>query len=222
MKKICFITTIPLTIEAFVLKTAEYIHNNTDWDISVICNYDARFANLLPDYIHFIPVKMERGINLSGVKSMLELKKIFKREKFDLIQFSTPNASLYASISGWMTKIPVRLYCQWGMVFVGFKGIKRKIFKAIEKLVCRLATHIQPDSKSNLEFSVSEGLYPREKGTVIWNGSACGIDLVKFDCSKKENYRTTIRNELDIKSEDFLFGFVGRINRDYLLRLGNF
>lgn len=214
MKKICFITTIPLTIEAFVLKTAEYIHNNSDWDISVICNYDARFANLLPDYIHFIPVKMERGINLSGVKSMLELKKIFKREKFDLIQFSTPNASLYAAISGWMTKIPVRLYCQWGMVFVGFKGIKRKIFKAIEKLVCRLATHIQPDSKSNLEFSVSEGLYPREKGTVIWNGSACGIDLVKFDCSKKENYRTTIRNELDIKSEDFLFGFVGRINRD--------
>jgi glycosyltransferase involved in cell wall biosynthesis len=214
MKKICYITTVHGTLRSFVLKTANFIHENTDWEISFICNYDADFAQELPGYINYIPVNMARGISLSGIKSILEIKKILKREKFDLVQFSTPNASLYAAIASKMAKIPVRLYCQWGMVFVGFEGFKRKIFKTIEKLVCRLATHIQPDSKSNLDFSIAEGLYPAEKGAVVWNGSACGINLSKFDVSKKDVYRTQMREELNIKPDDFVFGFVGRITRD--------
>lgn len=214
MKKICFITTVHGTLQAFVLKTAEFLHENTDWDISFICNYDEEFANSLPEYIHYFPVKMERGISIYGVRAMLEIKKIFKREKFDLVQYSTPNASLYASLAGYLAKVPVRLYCQWGMAFVGFSGIKRKIFKAVEKFTCSLSTFIEPDSNSNLEFSISEKLYPREKGTVIWNGSACGVDINKFDVSQKAVYRAEIREKYNIQDSDFVFGFVGRITRD--------
>lgn len=214
MKKICFITTVSITLKAFVLKTAEYIHENTDWDISFICDYDEDFSNSLPEYIHYFPVKMERGISFAGIKAMFEIKKILKREKFDLIQYSTPNASLYASLAGWLARIPVRLYCQWGMVYVGFEGLKRKIFKTIEKLVCKLSMHIEPDSKSNLEFSISERLYPKEKGSIVWNGSACGVDFNKFDISKKETYRNDIRSLYNLGNNDFIFGFVGRITRD--------
>lgn len=214
MKKICFITTIPLTLRAFVLKTAIYLHENTDWDISFICNYDEAFAKELPEYIHYFPVSMERGISIGGIKAMLQMKEIFEREKFDLIQYSTPNASLYASLAGKLAKIPVRLYCQWGMVFVGFDGIKRTIFKSIEKLVCSLSTWIEPDSKSNLQFSHSEKLYPKDKGSVIWNGSACGVNLDKFDISKKAEFGENIREKLDIPKNAFVYGFVGRITRD--------
>ena len=214
MKKICFCTTIPITIKSFILKTAEYIHNNTDWDISVICTYDEEFAKSLPEYIHYYPVDMKRGVSVGGIKAMLEMKKIFKREKFDLVQYSTPNASLYAAVASKLVKTPVRLYCQWGMAFVGFSGLKRKIFKLEEKFVCRLSTWIEPDSKSNLKFAHDEGLYPEEKGSVIWNGSACGIDLKKFDINKKEEYRENIRRKHNIPDDAFVYVFVGRINRD--------
>lgn len=214
MVKICFITTISSTIQAFLLKTAEYLHENTDWDISFICSTDDEFEQMLPDYIHYYPVPMERGISVAGIKAMFEMKKIFKREKFDLIQYSTPNASLYASLAGFLAGIPVRLYCQWGMAFVGFTGLKRKIFKAEEKLVCRLSTWIEPDSYSNLNFAHEQGLYPQSKGSVIWNGSACGVDLEKFDISKKNQHRMTIREKYRIPSDAFVFGFVGRITRD--------
>lgn len=214
MKKICFITTISLTLKTFVLKTAEYLHENTDWDISFICSTDDEFARKLPAYIHYYPVPMERGISLAGIKAMLEMRKIFKREKFDLIQYSTPNASLYASLAGFLARVPVRLYCQWGMAFVGFTGLKRKIFKAEEKLVCSLSTWIEPDSNSNLNFAHEQGLYPESKGSVIWNGSACGVNLEKFDIEKKNQYREVIREEYGIPSEAFVFGFVGRITRD--------
>lgn len=214
MKKICFITTVSETLSAFVLKTAEYLHENTDWDISFICNTDDEFAKALPSYINYYPVPMERGISIAGVKAMLEMCKIFRRERFDLIQYSTPNASLYASLAGFFAGVPVRLYCQWGMAYVGFQGLKRRIFKTEEKLVCSLSTHIEPDSHSNLAFSHQEGLYPESKGSVVWNGSACGVDLQKFDIHKKADYRVAIREERGIPSDAFVYGFVGRITRD--------
>lgn len=214
MKKICFITTIPLTLNTFVLNTAKYLHENTDWDISFICSDENDFGLSLPKYIHYFPVQMERGISIAGVKAMLEMKKIFKREKFDLIQYSTPNASLYASMAGRLAHVPVRLYCQWGIAFVGFQGLKRKIFQMEEKYVCHLSTHIEPDSNSNLRFAHEIGLYPKGKGSVIWNGSACGVNLTKFDISNKEEYRKDIREQLDIPEDVFVYGFVGRITRD--------
>ncbi len=214
MKKICFITTIPATLRGFVIKTAEYLHNNTDWDISFICDYDEKFAKELPEYIHYLPVPMERGMSLSGIKAIFETRKIFKREKFDLIQYSTPNASFYASVGGWLAKVPVRLYCQWGMAYIGFYGIKRKIFKFIEKTVCYFSTHIEPDSPSNLNFAHSEGLYSKNKGSVIWNGSACGLNTEKFDYSKRDDYRNSIREQYNIPNNAFVFGFVGSITRD--------
>ena len=214
MKKICYVTTVPLTIRAFILESAKYIHEHTDWDITFVCDEDAEFAEELPDYIHYHPIKMARGISLAGIGAMLEMKRFFKEQKFDLIQYSTPNASLYAAMAGKAAKVPVRLYCQWGMAFVGFSGLKRRIFKEVEKYVCSCATWIEPDSKSNLDFSHAEGLYPADKGSVIWNGSACGVKLDKFDYSKKGGWRQDIRGELGISDDAFVFGFVGRLTRD--------
>ncbi len=214
MKKICFISTIPSTLRTFVLKTAIYLHENTDWDISFICSEDEEFASELPEFIHYFPVPMERGISISGIKSMMQMKKIFVKEKFDLIQYSTPNASLYAALAGKLAGIPVRLYCQWGMVYVGFEGIKRQVFKAIEKIVCKLSTWIEPDSVSNLNFAHEENLYPQTKGSVIWNGSACGINLEKFDISQKNKYRKDIREKYNFPEDSFVYGFVGRITKD--------
>lgn len=214
MKKICFVTTVSITLQSFVLKTAEYLHSNTDWEISFICSDDSAFANNLPEYIHYYPVHMERGISFGGIQAMLEIKKIFKKEKFDLVQYSTPNASLYASIAAKMTGVPVRLYCQWGMAYVGFEGLKRKIFRLVEKFVCSLSTWVEPDSNSNLAFAHSEKLYPKWKGSVVGNGSACGVDLSKFNVSKRQEYRKKIREKFKLNENDFVFGFVGRITRD--------
>ena len=214
MKKICFITTVSITLKAFVVETAKYLHEKGNYDISFICNEDKQFQATLPSYIHFYPVAMERGISFGGLKAMLEIKKIFKTQKFDMIQYSTPNASCYASIAGIMAGVPVRLYCQWGIAYVGFHGLKRAVFKAEEKLVCKLSTWIEPDSFGNLNFSHAEGLYPENKGSVIWNGSASGVNIEKFNITHKEEWRREIRTKYSIPDEAKVFIFIGRITRD--------
>lgn len=214
MKRICFATTVSGTLSAFVLQLAEYLHEVGDIDITFISDNDDAFAASLPEYIHYIPVPMKRGISLGGIKAMLQLRKIFKREKFDLVQYSTPNAALYASIAARLAKIPVRLYCQWGIVYVGFEGWKRKLFKAEEKLVCRLSTFIEPDSYGNLKFCRSEGLYSEEKSAVVHHGSASGVSLEKYELARREEFRAEIRKNRNIPDDAYVYGFVGRITRD--------
>lgn len=212
--KICYVTTVPITLEAFVLPTVRTIRDQTDWQITMICDEDTEFEKKLPEGVRYIPVPMKRGISPAGIGAMLKMRKIFKKEKFDLVQYSTPNASLYASLAAKMAKIPVRLYCQWGIAYVGFSGMKRKIFKSVEKLVCRCSTQVEPDSFGNLRFSHAEGLYPESKGRVVWNGSASGVNLQKFDISQKESWRQEVRKSYDIPEDAFVYGFVGRITRD--------
>lgn len=214
MKKICFITTVSITIKTFILETAKYLHENDQYEITFICDYDEDFRDDLPDFITYIPVRMNRGIDLRGFKAVFEMYRIFKKHKFDIVQYSTPNASFYAAIASKFANIPVRLYCQWGIAYVGFKGIKRKIFKSIEKTVCKYSTFIEPDSFGNLYFSQNEGLYSTNKSSVVWNGSASGIDLTKFDILQKNIWRKEIRSKYIINDDTFVVGFVGRITGD--------
>ena len=214
MYKVCFVTTVSITLKSFVLELADAMHKTGNFEIHFVCDNDDEFKASLPAYIHYHPISMKRGISFDGISVIRKLKRLFKQERFDLVQYSTPNASLYASYAAKRARIPVRLYCQWGIVYVGFNGIKRKIFKTIEKFVCRNSTRIEPDSKSNLNFGISQGLYKEEKGTVIWNGSACGVNLKKFDISKKDAFRAEIRSKYNIPEDALVYIFVGRMNRD--------
>lgn len=214
MKKICYVTTVSITIKSFVLKSAEYLHDNGNWDITIICDYDKELKDSLPEYMHYHPIPMKRGISLSGICATNQMRKFFKKNNFDIIQYSTPNASLYASLAGFFANVPIRLYCQWGIKYIGFNGLKKKVFKLIEKLICVLSTWIEPDSYSNLKFAHNEKLYSISKGSVIWNGSACGIDLKKFNYKDKEKFNERMRKRYNISKNAFVFGFVGRITRD--------
>lgn len=214
MKKICFITTVKETLSAFVIDTACYLHAEGGWDISFICSPDAEFEQSLPDFIHFHGVKMSRGINAEGLRCVKEIYKILKKEKFDLVQYSTPNASCYAAIAAFLAGVKVRLYCQWGIVFVGMKGARRFIFNLIERMVCFLSTSVEPDSFGNLTLCREKRIYGEKKSRVVGNGSACGVDLTRFDISKKGGYRAKIRSELGIPDDAPVFGFCGRLTRD--------
>ncbi len=214
MKKICMVTTVSITMKSFVLETAKHLHNECGYDVTLICDNDDEFAKSLPEYIHYIPVKMVRGISLSGFGSIRALKKIFKREKFDLVQYSTPNASMYASIASKSAKVPVRLYCQWGIRYVGLGGIARRIFKFLEKQACKSSTHIRAVSPMNMAFAISEGLYSQEKARVIGNGGTIGVDTLVYDINKRDEWCLQVRSQYGIDKDDFVFGFAGRISAD--------
>ena len=216
-KRICICTTLWSSINNWIIPFLNE-YNKRGIDVTIVCNMDEKFEYGLKEhypFVHTHPMDFPRGINLWGsLKSICKLYLLFKKERFDLVQYSTPNASMYGAVAAKMAHIPVRLYCQWGMVYVTMTGLKRKVFENIERMVCRFSTNVQPDSKGNLDFCRANGLYDEKKSCVIWNGSAKGLNLEAYDITKKEEYAREIKRQYGIPEGVPVVGFVGRLGRE--------
>ena len=206
MKKICFITTISGTLRSFVVGTAEFLHRKAGYDITFICDNDDAFAASLPPYMHYIPIPMKRGVSLGGIGAMLKMVKVFRRERFDMVQYSTPNASLYAALAAAIARIPIRKYHLMGFRYLGFTGLKKNIFKRIEIITCALSTDVECVSFSNRTLGVKEGIFLPQKSNVILHGSSSGVNLTQFDFQKKEMWRNELRRQFGYGEHDCVFG----------------
>lgn len=212
-KKICYVTTISGTMGFFERQLLFLAKKG--FEVCVISSDDGRLPKEFAGVIRYIPIEIPRGIAFAkSVTAIRCLEKVFREEQFDLIQYSTPNAAFYASIAAKKVGCKIRNYHLMGLRYLGAKGAGRLVLKTIEKITCNNATSIECVSKSNLEMGIKEGLFPREKVTVVWNGSTGGVDLSRFDYSKRGQWRKEIRAELGYAENDFVYGFVGRITRD--------
>lgn len=212
--KICALTTISKTMDWFIVDSMRNLAKN-GYDVTLICNMDDHFAEANGDFAKCISLPMARGASVKDLfKSTRALKKIFKQEKFDVLYYTSPNASMYAAIAGKKAKIQTRVYSQCGLRYVSFTGIKRFIFKLVEKITCKYSTHIRAQSPMNMEFAVKEKLCKRNKISVVGIGGTTGVDLSQCDAFDREVVKSELRSKYGIPEDAFVYGYVGRLNKD--------
>lgn len=213
-KKICAISTVSITMESFIIDSMRNLKEN-GYDVTLVCTMDENFLNQYSQEFRCVNVKMERGNDVFGmIKSILFFLRLFYKEKYDIVQYATPNASLYAAVAAYIARIKIRLYCQWGIRYVGFEGKQRNFYKKLEKLICSLSTHIRPVSFKNLDFAVQEGLYKRDKALVLGTGGTVGIDFNIFKLENKTKYRNEMLEKYPDLDNKIVFGYVGRVVKD--------
>ena len=213
LRRVCFVTTVPSTLEAFFMEVAGVLHDEGGCDVVVVCDESAEFAATIPDYVRYVGIPMRRGLRLSGLRALYRLVRLFRNERFCLVQYATPNASLYASIAGWVNRVPVRLYCQCGIRYVSETGLLRILLRSLEWLTCRLSTHVRVASEGNRAVGLEDHLYPPQKSYVLGKGGTVGVDLTEYPLEAKGQYRVDVRGPMNL-ADRFVFGFVGRISRD--------
>ncbi|MBV9462673.1 MAG: glycosyltransferase family 4 protein [Verrucomicrobiae bacterium] len=206
--------TVSQTIRAFYRgHLAELVRRG--YRVTVIVAPDPGLAAWLPAEVDLHPVDFTREITpLRDLVVLIHLIRYLRRERFDMIQYSSPKAALLLSIAGRIARVPHRVYCLWGIYYSGQTGWRRAFMKLLEKISTACSTHVSPDGKENREFGVAEGLFPPEKSSVVGEGSANGIDLSRFDPEKHAPERKRIRAELHIGDRDFVIGSVARLVRD--------
>lgn len=213
-KKICCITTIGLSTNLFVAD-AMYQFVERGYEVTIVCADTETVRKIWGNAFRYVDIPMKRGMSLKDLLlAPFRFRALFKREKYDLIQYTTPNASLYASLGAWMAGAPVRLYCQWGLRYVGASGVMRRGFKALEHLTCALSTDISCASRKNLEYAVAEGLFKPEKASIIGDGGTIGVDLHKYDLSRKAEYKEAVLERYPVLRDKFVICSVGRLSRD--------
>jgi len=120
-------------------------------------------------------------------------------------------ASLIPLLAACIESIPVRIYHNHGLPYLGYNGILRWFLRNLELINIRLATHVLLVSHSNLAEAYADNLLPKNKGKVLANGSAVGINLVDFNLSDvTENTVRQAKQKFGVINAPFVLAYVGR------------
>lgn len=209
-KKFFIITTIPLSLIFF---TGQVQVLKKEFDVEVVSGSGEKLDSFSKnEKVKSYVVEMKREISfINDLKSLLQLVFLFLREKPEIIHGSTPKAGLLSMISGWITRVPTRIYYIHGLRYQGATGIKKKILIIMEKLSCFFATDVFSVSKGVKEVLGTDQI-TMKKINIIGNGSVNGIDIDYF--SVKNTDIIDIHDNYNIGKDNFVFGFVGRIVKD--------
>lgn len=166
-------------------------------------------------FYHRIPIV--RAISpIADLTSIRLLIKLISRERFDAVVGHTPKGAMVAMISAKLAGVKTRIYYRHGLIYTTATGLKRIIFKTVERFTALLATNIVNVSPSLSQLAVKDKLNPDSKQTVIGCGTCGGIDTIDtFNPDKvSEDTVSALRHTLGIPDGAFVVGFCGRLCHD--------
>ena len=214
-KRVCFVTTIPMTIDWFVTPFGkEFVKRG--FEVYYITSNITNAFREKHNYAKCIEVPMARGFNpLKLFKGIKLMKKVLKEYNFESIFYGTPNASFITSHASKQINIKKRIYLQWGYRYIGFKNpLLYFLAKQIERATFKNSTHSVIVSKKNREIAIKEKFCTAENSGVAGVGGVGGADTYVTEKLLKENKKDAIRVEYNIPVDSFVFGFTGRICTD--------
>lgn len=214
-KKICFVVSAPGTAIAFLKGHIECLSEH--YDVYLVANYrdESEIAGLA--LAGSKSIQIERRPNIKAdLKALKELQRYFKEMNFACVQSQASKPSLLMAIAAKRAKVPVRIRIFTGQIWCNMTGVKRFIYKCIDKITVRLNTHLLADGKPQMEYLIEQGIVKRDQIKVLGNGSICGVDFSKFNPS--DETREDVRAELGYDKRDVIYTFLGRLKREKGIR----
>jgi glycosyltransferase involved in cell wall biosynthesis len=214
--KICRVVTVPLTFQTLFREQIEYL-SGQGFDLTLVSSPGPALEELsrLLDLICY-PVNISRKPQIGrDLVSLFTLLNLFVRKRFDIVHSTTPKAGLLTAVSSFLARIPVRIHTFTGQVWVGMKGVSRRIVRQCDWIIGHLSTHCYADSLSQRDFLIDEGLVSASKIRVLGPGSVGGVSLTRFrsEIHRGEQALRT-RHELGVLEESLVILFVGRVTKD--------
>lgn len=165
----------------------------------------------LPVRYEIIPI-VRAIAPLADLRALLTLWSRLRKGRFASVHTVTPKAGLLGTLAGWAARVPVRIHTFQGEVWANSRGLKRGVFKALDRLVVLLTTHVTVVSKSELAYLRDENVLGPDQGEVFGKGSIGGVDLEKFAADPTR--RAVERARYGLDDEHVVALFLGRLNPD--------
>lgn len=185
-------------------------------DLTVICSPGPEVEVMRQQGIRVAPIPIAREVRpLEDLVSLVRLWRFFVCNRFDIVHVSMPKASLLGSVAALLSGHRRVIFTLRGRAYENFTGIKRRVFAAMDRLVCRIAIRVNPICYELGEQVVKEGICARKKIKVLANGSSNGIDLNQFTRTVElRDKALSLRQELKIPSDALVIMSIGRIRQD--------
>jgi glycosyltransferase involved in cell wall biosynthesis len=151
---------------------------------------------------------LQREISLiDDLKAVIDLYKLFRREKPHIVHTNLAKAGMVGRIAAWLARVPVILHTYHGHVFSGyFSDTRTRFYILIERIMALLSTKIIAVSEmiKNDICSIYK-ITSAKKVSVI----PLGFELAKMESLDK--YRGTYREEFSVPNDAPVIGIVGRL-----------
>lgn len=214
MQKIIRTSTVAISLD-YLLK-GQLAFLNTNYEVIAVSGNDEHLKAVAAREkvaIHSIP--MQRNISpFKDLISLWQLYRFFRKEKPLIVHSITPKAGLLTMLAAYFAKVPIRIHTFTGLIFPSKSGLLKQILIAMDKILCYCATTIYPEGLGVRQDLIAYKV-TKKPLKVIANGNVNGIDITYFNtklisCEAKQS----LKANLGITPEDFVFIFVGRLVGD--------
>ena len=210
-KKIFIVATSAITINSFMLGHIKKIslHHN----LSIFCKDALSLKKFVPKNVLLTNINFRRKPNLiiDMITFLMLLFHLLKNKPHLTISL-TPKAGFITALSSFLARIPCRIHWFTGQVWFKKKGFFYIFLKILDRLIFNLSHYVLVDSHSQKRYLVSHSIISKKKSTVLSLGSVGGVNIKKFRFNKVD--RKLLRRKLQVPKNDFVFLYLGRINKD--------
>lgn len=212
MVKIVHNIHFPVSARSFVIPIVAYL-NKHGINTELWVEDNAKHSEVIQQFT--VPKQLiASDLVLNPVKFFRRLynyRRQLRTTKPKILHAHQSRASLIPLLAAYLEKVPIRVYHNHGLPYLGYQGILRWLLRLLEAINIYLATHILLVSHSNLQGARADGLLSKNQGTVIAKGSIAGIDLTDFDINNFNGDNAKLaRNKFGIPENVFVLAYVGR------------
>jgi glycosyltransferase involved in cell wall biosynthesis len=145
----------------------------------------------------------------ADLKSLQDLERVFRRERFDLVHTHNPKPGLLGQLAARAAGIPRVINTLHGFYFHDLMPAgRRRFYILMEQIAASCSDAILSQNPEDLETAVREHICRREDIELLGNG----IDLERFSARRLDvEEQRALRAALGIPDDARVVGFVGRL-----------
>ena len=212
------VTTIPFTQWLFLKGQFAYMAA-AGFDVHAVSSpghYLDKIEQRDPVTTHGIPIS-RRICPRQDMNSMLELYRLFRKLRPEIVQLSTPKAALLGALAAKAAGVPIRIYQVRGLSSECETGWKRWVYQRLEHLTAKLCNASLVNAPSLLEYAKQAGVL--RNGWVAGQGMSNGVDVAGLKAGRMRSAtlahpRSTGNTRDTDQPTELVIGYVGRLTRD--------
>ena len=214
MKKILLTCTDLMAIQFFT-EHIKFWHEK-GYHVDLVCSPVGERVDELVKFLNTLDntsiktVDLSRNpFKLSNMKGFLQLIKIAKKERYDIVVTNEPVMGLLTRLAFAAKKNPKVTYIAHGFHFYkGGSKLNNLIYKAIESFAALFTDTLV--TINNEDFEAAKEFKLKKNGTVQYI-PGIGVNTSRFYKSSKEDLSEN-RNELGLSADDFVVAVIGELN----------
>jgi glycosyltransferase involved in cell wall biosynthesis len=213
-QRLLIATTVPETFVHILRDQPKFL--NQHFDVAMVTSPGPDAIALDHEGVPVYRVDMQRGIHLlRDVWSVLCMVRLLLKLRPDMVHSYTPKAGLVCMLAAWVCRVPVRVHTFTGLIWPTAQGWRRGLLVWADRLLCACATHVVPEGLG-VKRDLDRGRITAKALQPIGSGNIAGVDVGYFspEAAGLTQAAADLRIRCGIRTSDFVYVFVGRLNRD--------